>query len=77
MLHPAHVTFWSRAVECQSEPLTAQSIVDKMGAQYASASSYQDTGVVMEETRNAKNSFLPIAVIGYLALVRRRGTVTD
>lgn len=38
----------SRAVDCQTEGLTAQAIVAKMGAQYAQASSYQDTGVVME-----------------------------
>jgi outer membrane lipoprotein-sorting protein len=42
--------FFSRAVICQTDAVTAQSIVEKMGAQYANASSYQDTGVVLEGT---------------------------
>lgn len=38
---------YNRAVECQTRNITAQSIVEKMAAQYANASSYQDTGTVM------------------------------
>jgi len=38
----------NRAVDCQTKSITAQSIVEKMAAQYANASSYQDTGVVMD-----------------------------
>lgn len=40
--------FCNRAVNCQTKSITAQSIVEKMAAQYANASSYQDTGVVMD-----------------------------
>jgi outer membrane lipoprotein-sorting protein len=38
----------NRAVDCQVKSTTAKSIVRKMAAQYATASSYQDTGVVMD-----------------------------
>lgn len=40
--------FCNRAVDCQTKSITAQSIVEKMAARYAHASSYQDTGVVMD-----------------------------
>lgn len=36
----------NRAGVCQSSNTSAQSIIEKMAAQYANASSYQDTGVV-------------------------------
>jgi outer membrane lipoprotein-sorting protein len=39
---------YNRAVECQTKNITAQLIVKRMAAQYAHASSYQDTGVVMD-----------------------------
>jgi outer membrane lipoprotein-sorting protein len=35
------------AADCQPQTATAQSIVESMAAQYANASSYQDTGVVV------------------------------
>src|SRR5882672_10580369 len=40
--------FCNRAAECQTKSISAQSIVEKMTAQYADASSYQDTGIVMD-----------------------------
>jgi outer membrane lipoprotein-sorting protein len=35
-------------IEYQNKDITAQSIVEKMATQYANASSYEDTGVVMD-----------------------------
>lgn len=38
-----------QVADCKAESLTAQSIIERMGDKYAKASSYQDTGIIMDK----------------------------